>query len=277
MTAGSPAPSARPLLLAFLLAGLALAGCSDAAADEPIEVEVAPGQIVTVSEAPKPTHGIVSGIVGDDALYPLPNATVWVLGLNLSATTDGNGRFAIVNVPAGIYILEGSKKDHATVQTTADVQPGQTARAVLLLGRVPSTDPYHVTFHDEQFSEASVGGFNMGSGNRSLSFELDPSRPVTVVVESLWEGAIYSTQADPLTYELQEVGLRSIVSGTAPNPFSLHLDARILPPGHDRFLFGVFPGTLEPTVMAQAHGDTFVTVFYNEAAPAGWSILTGST
>jgi hypothetical protein len=32
---------------------------------------------------------------------------------------------------------------------------------------------------------------------------------------------------------------------------------------------------MEPTVMAEAHGDLFVTLFYNEAAPPGWSVLGG--
>jgi hypothetical protein len=264
------------LLLAAGLCAMMLAGCSQAP-DEPVEVEVAPGQVVTVSEAPKPTRGIVSGIVGDDALYPLPNATVWVLGLDLSAQTDGNGRFAIVNVPAGIYILEGSKKDHATVQTTVDVQPGQTARAVLLLARVPSTDPYHVTFRQEAFAEADVAGLSFNQDNATLTISLDPSRAVTLVLESTWEGVIQSTEAEPLSYELEEVGLRRILMGRGPNPFTVHVDARILPPDHDRFLFSVGPRSMEPTVMAEAHGELLATLFYNEPAPSGWSVLAGDS
>lgn len=266
----------RPAIVATLLVAAALAGCSDGG-NEPVAVEVAPGQTITVSEAPKPTHGIVSGIVGDDALYPLPNATVWVLSLNLSAQTDSNGRFAIVNVPAGVYILEGSKKDHSTVQTTVDVIPGETARAVLLLGRLPSTDPYHITFQQEAFVEFDAGGFITSRNNATLSFSRDPSRAVTVVVESTWEGIIQSTEEAPLSYYVQEVGLRTIVAGRAANPFSFHLDARILPPDHDQFLFTVEPGFMEPTVMAEARGNLFVTMFYNEAAPPGWSILNGDT
>ncbi|HUR25628.1 MAG TPA: carboxypeptidase regulatory-like domain-containing protein [Candidatus Thermoplasmatota archaeon] len=269
------AESAVPLAVAAIVTcALALAGCSSPAR-EPVEVEVAPGQVITVSEAPKPTNGIISGIVGDDALYPLPNATIWVLGLDLSAKTDGNGRFAIVNVPAGIYILEGSKKDHATVQTTVDVQPGSTSRAVLLLQRIPATDPYHVTFRQEAFVEFTAGGLAWSTENTTLTFTVDPSRALTLVLESTWEGLIQSTEAEPLEYELQEVGLRSIVSGRGPNPFTVHVDARILPPGHDKFLFTVGPQTLEPTVMAEAHGDLLATLFYNEDAPPGWSVLAG--
>lgn len=269
-------PPVRTSFLLALLSAASLAGCAGGPGG-PVEVEVAPGQVVTVSEAPRPTHGIISGIVGDDALYPLPNATVWVLGLDLSAKTDASGRFAIVNVPAGIYILEGSKKDHATVQTTADVQPGETARAVLLLARVPSTDPYHVTFRQEAFIEARTAGLSFNGDNTTLTFSLDPSRALTLVLESAWEGIIESTEAEPLAYDLQEVGLRSIVSGRGANPFTVHLDARILPPGHDKFLFSVEPQPLEPTVMAEAHGELLATLFYNAAAPPGWSVLAGDS
>ncbi|HJQ92875.1 MAG TPA: carboxypeptidase-like regulatory domain-containing protein [Candidatus Thermoplasmatota archaeon] len=275
MTRRRASPLALPLLAA-ILSSTALAGCSQASG-EPVEVEVAPGQVVTVSEAPKPTHGIVSGIVGDDALYPLPNATIWVLGLNLSAKTDGSGRFAMVNVPAGLYILEGSKKDHATVQTTVDVQPGETSRAVLLLARVPSTDPYHVTFRQEAFVEVRTAGLSFNGENTTMSFSLDPSRALTLVLESAWEGVIQSTEEQPLNYELQEVGLRTILADRATNPFTLHVDARILPPGNDRFLFSVEPGSLEPTVMAEAHGELLATLFYNEPAPPGWSVLGGDS
>jgi hypothetical protein len=262
--------------LAFLLCAVALAGCSGDTG-EPVELEVAPGQVITVTEAPKPTHGIVSGIVGDDALYPLPGATVWVLGLNLSATTDSNGRFAIVNVPAGVYILEGSKKDHATVQTTADVLPGESARAVLLLQRIPSTDPYHTTYHQEAFMEFAGAGVSFSGTNTTLNFMLDESRAVTLVLESRWDGTVASAAPEPFEFEVQEVGRRTILEGRMGNPFSVHVDARILPPEHDRFLFAVWPRAPEPTVMVEARGDLFATIFYNEAAPAGWSILAGDS
>jgi hypothetical protein len=264
------------LLPVLLLGALVLAGCSGDDG-EPVELEVAPGQIITVTEAPKPTHGIVSGIVGDDALYPLPGATVWVLGLNLSTTTDSNGRFAIVNVPAGVYILEGSKKDHATVQTTADVLPGETARAVLLLQRIPSTDPYHTTYHQEAFMEVAGAGISAYSTNTTLTFELDESRVVTLVLESKWDGTVASTAPEPFEFEVQEVSRKGIVGGHMTNPFSVHIDARILPPSHDRFLFQVWPRSPEPTVLLEARGDLFATLFYNEAAPPGWSILAGSS
>jgi hypothetical protein len=132
-----------------------------------------------------------------------------------------------------------------------------------------------VTFHQEAFVEFSSAGLTFGS-NGTLTFDLDESRAVTLVLESRWSGSVFSTEPEPLAFDLQEVSRRTILTDRVPNPFSLHVDARILPPGHDTFLFSVGPGNLEATVVAESRGDLYATVFYNEAAPPGWSILAGA-
>ena len=255
---------------ALLVAGL-LAGCGDGG---PTTIEVAPGQVVEVAEPPKPGKGIVSGIVGDDAVYPLANATIFILGLGLNTTTDANGRFAIVDVPPGIYILEGSKKDHAAAQTTVDVQPGEIARAVLLLPRVPATDPYHTTVQQEAYIEAWAAFIDFSGSNTTLRFELDASTPYTVVLESAWEGSFYTAGATAFDYRLMVANdNREVTAGPAPNPLSLHLDARILPPGKHYFEFRLDPRP--DAAVLQATGRLYATVFYNEPAPPQWSILAG--
>jgi hypothetical protein len=262
---------AAAVLAALLLSGL-LAGCQDKG---PTTIEVAPGQVIEVSEAPKPSKGIVSGIVGDDAVYPLANATIYILGLGLNTTTDKNGRFAIIDVPPGIYILEGSKKDHATVQTTVDVRAGEVARAVLLLPRVPPTDPYHTTVQQDGYIELWTGYFRISGENTTMDFELDESTPRTLVLESAWEGTFASTStgaATPFDFRLAS-NEREVVAGPVPNPFSMHLDARVLPPDRRYYQFAVEP---QPdTVVLQASGRLFATVFYNEPAPPQWSLLAG--
>jgi hypothetical protein len=274
MRAGRAGPrSALLAACAVLVAATALAGCSGSG---PREVEVAPGEIVTVTEAPKPQAGTVSGIVGDDALYPLANVQVTIVGLNMSATTKAGGQFAIVNVPAGIYILEGELKDHATTQTTVDVQPGKVARAVLLMARLPPSDPYHTTFKAEGFTEFGAGDINvLGDGNFTVEVQLDRSRPATIVAESKWDN-LQTTDDQPLWFDLRTPAFEEIVSGPAANPFVTRIDPRILPPGRSLLDFEVRVKTLAPVVAAQSHDTSFVTVFYNQPAPDGWSVLAGS-
>jgi hypothetical protein len=262
--------------LALVLVAVGLAGCSQAEA--PKEVEIAPGETVTVSEAPRPSLGTVSGIVGDDALYPLAGVEISILGLNMTTTTRSGGQFVLVNVPAGLYILEGELKDHATAQTTVDVQPDKVARAVLLLARLPATDPYHTTFKQDAFVDLSVGTLFVGSyENVTMEFTLDPSKAVTLVAESKWDGTIETLDGKPLSYDLQGTDLRSIMADSAANPFSLRIDARVLPPRQDQFTFTAGPRDLGPQVMLESTGTLFMTIFYNEAAPDGWSMLAGGT
>jgi hypothetical protein len=263
--------AARPALAcAMLLLALALAGCGDRSSAE--RIEVAPGQVITVEEPVKPTHGIVAGLVANDALYVLGGVDVRIVGLELNATTDDTGRFAIVNVPAGLYIVQASKKDHKTMQATVDVQPGGVAKAILLLERVPPTDPYHVTWQHEAHVGAAAGGVSH-SRNATLSFSLDPSRPVTLVLESVWTGAVLVPTTDrPIAYRLRSLDGRDLVVDAAPNPVSLHVDAGILPPGQENFRFEAYPDPLEG-ITFEARGQTFATIFYNEAAPSGWTLL----
>jgi hypothetical protein len=263
--------------LAIVLA-LAVLGLSGCAGDKgPREIEVAPGQVVVVEEPPKPGNGIVAGIVGNDAIYPLGGVLVKIVGLGLNSTSDENGRFAILNVPPGIYILEGSKKDHAPVQTTVDVQPDKTARAVLLLPRIPPTDPYHITFDHNGFVTFYGLGARAGAANTSFQFRLDPSKAVTLVLESKWNTQFVMTgQTKPLVYEISDVGLRRVESDEENNPFTRHIDARILTPGHVNFNVRIEPNMPEPVVYS-ARSQNFLTVFYNQPAPADWGILRGST
>lgn len=267
-------PRARALIAGLAVLFALLAGCGEKAQTQ---VEVA-GQIVELEEPLKPGNGIVAGIVGDDAIYPLPGAVIRIMGLELSATSNDNGQFAIVDVPPGIYILEGSKKDHKSVQTTVDVQPDKVAKAVLLLERVPPTDPYHITFPHEGHVELG-GAYGSGglNSNTSFGFSLDDSQAVTVVLESKWTGTFVATgQREPLVYTITDVGFRIIAEDEATNPFVLHLDARVLAP-HKLFTVSIEQNRPDPLVVYQAHSKDFVTVFYNEPAPPGWSILDGST
>ncbi|MEK6974858.1 MAG: carboxypeptidase-like regulatory domain-containing protein [Candidatus Thermoplasmatota archaeon] len=266
-------PGTRWLAVAVLVA-LLLAGCGDRSRQRTIEVS--PGQVIEVEEPIKPSNGIVAGLVGNDALYPLAGVFVRIVGLDLNGTSDDSGRFAIVNVPPGIYIVEGSKKDHKSVQATVDVQPGQVAKAILLLERVPPTDPYHITWGMDAYLGMAAAGVT-SSSNMTLEFSLDPSAPVTLVLESTWTGAVLVPLTDRfLAYRLASLNDHEVVRDTSANPFWLHVDAGILPPGQVNFRFTIGPDELQ-TLAYDAQGQTFVTVFYNEAAPPEWSLLAGST
>jgi hypothetical protein len=65
-----------------------------------------PASFIASGTTPKnPANTAVSGIVLDNANQPIPNATASIKGTNLTALTDGNGKFSIPAAPVGALVL----------------------------------------------------------------------------------------------------------------------------------------------------------------------------
>lgn len=121
------------LLLAALL--LCCGGCFPDQAEAP------------ATDAADPTEQIATGtIVGEVRMAddrPMPNAVVYLREIDLSTTTDSQGRFVLDNLSEGTYSIEavppGTERDQAvdglfpTAGATIGVGMGDTARIVLRL------------------------------------------------------------------------------------------------------------------------------------------------
>lgn len=71
--------------------------------------------------------GTVSGTVSGEAGNPLPNAQIQIVGTRLGTRTGENGRYTLVNVPAGQVRLRAMLIGHRPEDATISVQAGQTA------------------------------------------------------------------------------------------------------------------------------------------------------
>lgn len=99
---------ALPVLLALLL----MAGCAEVPTDEPLPT------------VPPPAQGTLRGVVVDDAIRPLSNATVSITvtdGSLLNATTDSTGEFGFADLDAGAYVVRAAKVGYFEAQVTATV------------------------------------------------------------------------------------------------------------------------------------------------------------
>lgn len=76
------------------------------------------------------TTGKIAGTVFDvDTKEPIPGAVATILGTNLGANTDLQGRFMIVNVPTGTYTVEARMMCYKTIDIYhVCVLPGQTSK-----------------------------------------------------------------------------------------------------------------------------------------------------
>ncbi|HOX24547.1 MAG TPA: TonB-dependent receptor [Candidatus Krumholzibacteria bacterium] len=81
------------------------------------------------------TTGTLSGRVVDADGAPVVAATIVVVGTRLGAYTDADGKFAILNVPAGTYEVKASRLGFNPVSMTGViVSADQTARLDIRLG-----------------------------------------------------------------------------------------------------------------------------------------------
>jgi beta-lactamase regulating signal transducer with metallopeptidase domain len=103
--------------------------------------------VSTMSTRPSAQSGLgsIAGTVYDPAGGVLPSVGLKVRnaedGRTYDAATDRTGRFAIRDVPAGVYELTISLPGFATVKATVDVRPGERIQrsVVLPLGSIEET------------------------------------------------------------------------------------------------------------------------------------------
>lgn len=89
---------------------------------------------------------VIDGIVSDTNLVALAAATVAVLGSTLHVTTGANGRFRILGVPAGQYILSVRRIGYVPLSSAIQVGERDTLRLSFALhGIVSDLDTVVVT------------------------------------------------------------------------------------------------------------------------------------
>ena len=74
------------------------------------------------------SRGTIDGIVTDTSLVPLAGATISLLGSSITAKTGENGRFRIVALPPGEYVVLARRIGYASGAVTLHVERGDTLR-----------------------------------------------------------------------------------------------------------------------------------------------------
>ncbi len=90
------------------------------------------------SAQPHPSLGVIDGIVTDTNLVTLSGATVSILGSALSVSTGDNGRFRIVGLHTGNFILTVHRIGYVPVAVATTVVDGDTLRPSFALQRIVS-------------------------------------------------------------------------------------------------------------------------------------------
>ena len=88
---------------------------------------------------PRPAPGAIDGVVTDTNLVSLAGATVSVLGSEIQVVTGANGRFRILTIPAGQYIVVARRVGHEPVSSMVRVSAADTLRLSFALERIAGT------------------------------------------------------------------------------------------------------------------------------------------
>lgn len=141
----------RRVWLVALLAASLLGGCSapdrqDAAAEDAFD---------DLGLQATATTGLVRGVVVDERIVPIADATVTLTGTdtNRSMTTDDQGRFAFTGLVPGTYFVQATSFVHEAAQTSVTVVAGDSdppATSLQLVRRF-TQDPYVQTWSFDGF------------------------------------------------------------------------------------------------------------------------------
>jgi hypothetical protein len=112
------------------------------------------------------TTGGVRGVVLDETVRPIKEATVKILDTGAATKTDATGAFIIDGLAAGGYILEVAHPLYATKQTATNVVAGVTDPDIVrvTLVRVILEDPYLLTIKYDGYIACSLNILVPGIG-----------------------------------------------------------------------------------------------------------------
>jgi Carboxypeptidase regulatory-like domain len=204
-------------------------------------------------EAPK-VFGTIDGAVTDSNLVPIHAAFVSILGTNIRVGTGPNGRFRIVRVPAGRYLVVVKRVGYRPTSGVVEVPASDTLRLSYTLEQVTELEAVRIV---EQSASARMGEFEarrrVGWGEfmtadeieqrnsvfatelfrKFTSINVSPSRTSSMTEYyplSKREGGTLSLGACPMQVYVDQVAM--------PSPFNLDL----LPPPRDLAGIEVYSG-----------------------------------
>lgn len=149
----------------------------------------------------------IAGTVTDAAVEPVANATVRLLEINQTTTTDADGSFAIGPIDAGEYTLTVRAEGYLPTEKAVQAPAGDAATVDLVIAHVQETRPFLQTFELKGFMEYGWGaGLNLtgnASAVRDTNCDYDeiagPNCRGNVDLEPPLDGLVFEMEWDPQT------------------------------------------------------------------------------
>jgi len=100
----------------------------------PICVAVVAGRLQAQSAV---ARGVIDGLVTDTTLVPLEGVTAELIAFGIEVRTAVNGRFRMLALPTGQYVLTIRRLGYSPLSTLVSVAAGDTVRASFMLRPMP--------------------------------------------------------------------------------------------------------------------------------------------
>ncbi len=133
----------RALLVTLLMACVAFAGCADSGVES---IDDTDQQFEDKGLKATATTGVIRGVVVDESITPIAEATIKIKSLGLETTSDENGLFGFSDLEPGAYFLDVTKTAFVGAQTSATVVAGEDKPELVRV--MISFDPGAVPFVD---------------------------------------------------------------------------------------------------------------------------------
>ncbi|MFA5944537.1 MAG: carboxypeptidase-like regulatory domain-containing protein [Candidatus Thermoplasmatota archaeon] len=274
----------RGIALSILLIGALLAGCSGApAAPAEIVIESKPAEEIHSNETveavftPSPkTRGHIAGVVVDEAIRPIADARVHLPGLDLERLTDRDGTFGFLDLHPGPYFITVNATGYYDAEAVLEVGEDEFTRAKVILKAIPPPDPYRVMQSFEGYTELTTDpilGFSF-CGQCEFDFYVDRPGLHTVVTEAVYDGAASSSGVRYYYYTDSTDYYDGFATGSTGNPLRVEVRDEDIPDTEDHFRLTIEPESF-PVPEQSKRFQVFVTAFYNEGPPTGWSFVAG--
>lgn len=178
MNAGRVLPAMRRL--AVLLALSFLAGCTGSPGPGD---GLPPADFDDLGLQATASTGVIRGIVVDDAIRPIADASILLTPGDKSTATTPAGTFGFDALEPGTYFLRIERAGYNATQTSTEAVAGVAEPPILkvLLTRNPSTVPYIETLQFNGFLSLGVA-----IGITSVGTTIDPTLSETLDDHSIW-------------------------------------------------------------------------------------------
>jgi hypothetical protein len=228
--------------------------------------------------------GAISGVVVDPTITPVRNATVQVKGLARNFTTGANGAFEVLDLRPGVYFLEVRAARFLVSQSSVEVVAAKSISVRIVLEGDGQPSPKHSTEKFKGHADLDLGilapdilplqctcsfATHPEAGFRTFVIEATGTTgtprppappPADKTLAQVWWTFLDKPQTHGLGYQYNDF------------PFTAYAAGKLFLNGTDEIDLTV-SGNNWPN--GQMDFDLYITTFYWEAAPEGWSFLRG--